>query len=128
MKTKQADLKILCSIRVRLNADERQALKDAYRRKQQEHQTPPQPLVNRGSGITVQHSQVQSDINTRLGLPHIVIVDLLSSRDAISLPTLLLFQQELGVEIVNQKQLTNAFQDYLVHVESSVVPAMGLAR
>lgn len=83
---KTSELKILCSMRVRLNADERQLLKEAYRKQQSFGQQAPMPLVNRGSGIAVEHSQIRSGINQRLGLPHIVVVDILSSRDAISFP------------------------------------------
>lgn len=122
---KTSELKILCSMRVRLNADERQLLKEAYRKQQSFGQQAPMPLVNRGSGIAVEHSQIRSDINQRLGLPHIVVVDILSSRDAISLPTLLLFQKELGVEIVNDDELADAFKGYLDHIKSTVVPSMG---
>lgn len=122
---KTSELKILCSMRVRLNADERQLLKDAYRKQQSFGQQAPMPLVNRGSGIAVEHSQIRSDINKRLGLPHIVVVDILSSRDAISLPTLLLFQKELGVEIVSDEELSDAFKGYLAHIKTTVVPSMG---
>lgn len=125
MTFNSSDLKILCSMRIRLNADERKALKDAYRKQFSRTQSSPLPLVNRGSGISVSHSQHQSDINQRLGLPHIVVVDILSSRDAISLPTLLLFQQELGVAVVTDDDLSDAFKGYIEHVKKNVVPSLG---
>lgn len=125
MTFKTSDLKILCSIRVRLNSEERKLLKDAYRSRQSQDQPANRPLVNRGSSISVQHAPTHTDINQRLGLPHIVVIDILSSREAISLPTLLLFQRELGIEIVSEDELTQAFTGYLDHVKTTVVPSMG---
>jgi hypothetical protein len=118
--TKQNDLKILCSARVRLTPEQRQLLKDAYRQAQHAGSPASMPLVNRGSGIAVENAPVMTDINRQLGLPHIVVLDLLSSREAISLPTVLHLQQVLGVEVVTDKDLKLAFDDYLNYVRGNV--------
>ncbi len=70
-------------------------------------------MVNRGSTITVQHAQTNADINTRLGLPNMVVVDLLNTREAISLPALLHIQSELGVRVIDQGDLTKVFASYI---------------
>ena len=113
---KQSDLKILCSARIRLSPEQRQELKDAYRRAQAQGSPVPPPLVNRGSSISVENAPVQSDIHKSLGLPHIVILDLLNAREAMSLPTVLLFQKVLGVQLISDKELKAAFEDYLAYV------------
>jgi hypothetical protein len=118
--TKTIDLKILCSARVRLSAEQRQQLKDAYRQAQSQNSPVPLPLVSRGSGISVENAPVQSDLNRRLGLPHVVVLDLLNAREAISLPTVLLFQEVLGIELVTDKDLKLAFNDYLLYVRGNV--------
>lgn len=113
---KSADqLNILCSIRVRLNEEQRQTLKSSYREHHQLSALPAMPNVLPGSGISVEHAPVNSDVNSRLNLPHIVVTDLLNSREAMSLPTLLLFQQVLGVEVVSKQDLTKAFNGYLTY-------------
>ena len=116
----KSDLRIFCSARVKLSPEQRQALKDSYRRLQSESAPPVMPAVMPGSSISVQNAPVQTDINRRLGLPNIVVLDLLSSREAISLPTVLMLQRELGVEVITDDELRASFNEYLEYLHSNV--------
>lgn len=115
------DIRILCSARIKLTTEQREALKAAYRQEQQKNLTPHRSVIP-GSGIRVENAPVQSDINNRLGMPHIVVIDLLASRESLSLPMALLFQRELGVDIVNDDELRKAFDSYLNHIHTNVLP------
>lgn len=110
-----SESKIFNSVRIKLSADQRQAFKDAYRALQP-HQAPRTSTVMPGSTITVENAPVQSDVNRKLGMPHVVVIDLLASRDAISLPTVLLFQKVLEVEVITENELKQSFGEYLEHV------------
>lgn len=100
-------LPILCSSRIRLTQDQRKVLKDAYfsQRKNANDE-------NTSGGLRVTTS-IQSDVERELGLSHLVLLDILNTRDTINTPLILQLQKALGVEIVTRSQLENAFKSYL---------------
>lgn len=108
-------LPILVGVRVRLDDQQRQALKSAYytaRNSEQRSSVTP----NRGSVTVV--TNTTTELDKRLGMTQLVMQDLLNSRDTISLPVLLKLQYVLEVEVVNRKQLDTACKSYLDYVYS----------
>ena len=45
-----------------------------------------------------------------------IVMDILNSRDTVSLPILLKIQHVLGVEVITAKKLQDAFEHYLQYV------------
>lgn len=109
-------IKILCSTRIRLTDEQRKILKSAYKAKQAEATPAPAPTVLPGSTIAVQHAPTNTAINSRLGMPPMVVLDLLNSRESISLPTVLHLQKELEATVLTKEDLTKAWKSYVDYI------------
>ena len=101
-------LSILYSCRLRLTDEQRAILKNAYYKKINEVQPKAQPPIG---GSSVRTDTVYS--NNGLNLSHLVVVDLLATRESVSLTTILSLQKELEVTAVNKDDLRTAFESYL---------------
>ena len=114
---KEGELGTLISARIRLTDEERYKLKQAYYNRKRELAPVVEPTIG-GSTIGVSHAINSGDnLDQQLGMSHIVVVDLLSSRDSIHLPLILKLQKVLEVEIVDKKRVVEAcegYWDYLV--------------
>jgi hypothetical protein len=112
----QGELPILISSRVRINDQERQLLKSAYRARLESAQPAVAPSVN-GSSIGVVHQPVTSQVlDTELGMGYVAFTDLVNSRDSISLPLVLKMQAALGVEVVTRERLQQSTEKYIDYV------------
>ena len=96
-------LNILCSARIRLTAEQRDALKQANNRFRLAKSAPNLP----GSSV---RSETYTDTSA---LHDLTISDLCTTRESISLGIILKLQKILGVEIITRKELSNAFASYL---------------
>ena len=106
-------LPILFSCRIRLDDNQRKALKDAYYKKANHTNNQSSPTT--GLVIT---SNTTSAVCVELGMSHLVVVDLLSSRDSINITIVNKLQEVLGVEVVSREKLAEAFNSYLDYVLS----------
>ena len=86
-------LPILISCRVRLDDDQRATLKQAYARVKAGYEAPQGHRIGGSSVSTV----TTINLDQQLGIPSVVMSDLLSSRDSIALPVVLKIQKVLGV-------------------------------
>ena len=108
----KAKLNILCSARVRLTDEQRKKLKSAYYDARKA--ATPEPLAAIG-GSTIRTDTAFS-VNSSLPLSDVVIVDLLNTRETITLTTILSLQAALNVEAISEKDLRDAFDGYLEYV------------
>ncbi|WP_222930593.1 hypothetical protein [Synechococcus sp. BIOS-E4-1] len=108
----KAKLNILCSARVRLTEDQRKQLKTAYYEKR--NAATPEPLAAIG-GSSIR-TETQFSVNSRLPLSDVVVVDLLNTRETITLTTILSLQAALGVEVITEKMFRDSFDGYVNYV------------
>ena len=109
----QQKLPILLSCRIRLDDEQRKVLKDAYYSKSNRSNIQSSPT----SGLVVT-SNTTSPVCVELGMSHIVVVDLLNSRDSINITILNKLQKVLGVEVISRDKIGEAFNSYLDYVLS----------
>ena len=105
-------LNILCSARVRLTDEQRKILKTAFYKIRDSITPDSLPQIG---GSTVRTETI-FNVNSGLPLSDIVIIDLLSTRDTITLTTVLSLQAALGVEAITQEDVMNAFKGYCDYV------------
>ena len=105
-------LNILCSARVRLTDEQRKILKTAFY-KIRDAATPGNLPQIGGSSI---RTQTVFNVNSGLPLSDIVIVDLLSTRETITLTPVLSLQAALGVEAITEEDVMKAFKSYCDYV------------
>ena len=117
--TDTAKYSILCSSRIRLNDEERAALKTAYQKLRAGHKPANRPSVN-GSSISVDTQFTVPQLDQALGMNSYTFSDLISSRDSINLPMLIKLQKVLGVTVVDRERLLEAHTSYVDHVLSNV--------
>ena len=108
-------LSILISSRIRLDDNERAALKQAYQTIKAGYQPKNQPTVN-GSSITVETAYTVNQLDTALGMNSYTFSDILSSRESMSITMLLRLQEVLGVTVVNKERMLDAYESYLNHI------------
>ena len=108
-------LSILISSRIRLDDNERAALKQAYQTIKAGYQPKNQPTVN-GSSITVETAFTANQLDTALGMNSYTFSDILSSRESMSITMLLRLQEVLGVTVVNKERMLDAYESYLNHI------------
>ena len=108
----KSKLNILCSARVRLTDEQRKKLKTAYY--EAKKAATPQPLAAIG-GSSIR-TETQFSVNSNLGLSDVVIVDLLNTRETITLTTILSLQAALKVEVITEQMLRDAFDSYISYV------------
>jgi len=110
-------LSLLFSARVRLSDDERQQLKAAHNALRTAATPPAQKNVMAGSTITVTtNSAPVIDVYRQNGMSSIVVNDILSSRESISMPVIIKLQKMLGVSIITEKRLKEQFAKYCDYV------------
>jgi hypothetical protein len=113
-------LKTLVSARIRLSEDERAALKASYRDLRNQ-QLPSNSPVNKGSGISVvTQFGGNTELDRKLGLDYVLISDVLSSRDSLSLLAVLQLQETLKVPIISEKDFLGACSSYWKYINESV--------
>ena len=119
-KTTLQPLSVLYSCRIRLDEQERQQLKDAHNEFRRKFADPEKATVNRGATLKVTTaSEAPRESYSDFGLSSVVVNDLISSRDSISLQILNNLQQMLGVNIISRKKLEQKFKSYLDYVLES---------
>ena len=109
-------LPVLYSTRVRLTDDERQKLKTAYLNATALEKPPVAPAIGGSSVQAVTNYGSAPYIDQELGMERMIVMDILNSRDSVSLPILLKIQHVLGVEVITAKKLQDAFEHYLQYV------------
>ena len=111
---KDGALPILISARIRLNAEQRQELKQAYYQKKNALQ----PTASTGTGgLRVETSYGGSDyLDKALGFNNLVFSDLVNSRDSITIAIVLRLQQVLEVELISQEKLMEACSSYCEYI------------
>ena len=97
-------LKVLCSARVRLTNEQREALKEANNRFRLAKAARPLP----GSSV-----RSETYVDSAAALHDLTIADLCTTRESISLGIILKLQKILDVEIITRKELSDAFASYL---------------
>lgn len=112
MNTIEAAKPIYYSTRIRLTADQREQLKEAYYKAKASHT--PEPMPTRG-GISV---TTNYSYDPGIGIGDIAMKDLLSTRESISIAVILRLQTRLGIEIISKKELEKSFKEYLEYIYS----------
>ena len=115
-KTYKADgpLPVLVSARIRLDYDQRNALKQAYHTASNA-----EPITTSDASGTLQVvTQSSSDLERRLGMSRLVVMDLLNSRDTLSINIVLKLQDVLGVVVITPKMITDACRSYVDYIFS----------
>lgn len=109
-------LPIMISARVKLSDEQRATLRKAYSQVRASAAIPQGAAIG-GARLQVETAGVNPDVQLPANLPpQLVMADLLSSRDSISLPLLLGLQQALNVTVVSEKEVTAATKSYVTHV------------
>ena len=110
-------LSLLFSARVRLSEDERQELKDAHNSLRSGAKPAPSAPVLQGSSISVETQTAPVlDVYKQYGMSGVVVNDILSSRESISMPVIIKLQKMLGVSIITEKRLKEQFNKYVDYV------------
>ena len=116
MTTKNANwvdkpLPILMSARIRLTAEQRKEIKDAYYKRKNALQ--PSQSVGTG-GLSVATTYGGSvELDKQLGFNSLVFSDLINSRDSMNINIALKIQNVLGVQLISKEQIRNACENYL---------------
>lgn len=109
-----APLDTLFGTRIRLNDDERSALKKAHNEFRKLHTPAPQPTVLPNSSVSVSNAQtVSTSAYTEAGLSDLIVADLITSRDSIALNVLLQIERLLGVQVITRERIMDRFEGYL---------------
>jgi len=104
-------LPILVSARIRLTHEQRKTVKDAYYKLKNANL--PTESIGQG-GIAVQTSYgTDLDLEKRLGMSHLVFMDIANTRDSISLNVILRLQEVLGIEVITKKDIEAACASYI---------------
>ena len=105
-------LPILVSARVRLDSEQRQALKDAYYAMQRA-----EPRVTTDATTTLSVvTSMASDLERQLGMSRLVVMDLLNSRDTININLILKLQEVLDTEVITKDDLAKACESYTDYI------------
>lgn len=110
----QKKLPILIGCRVRLNDTQRDTLKSAWNTARKAIE-PEQPPRIGGSTVTTQTSH---NVTRQLGMSDLVVSDLISTRESVSLTTVINIQKALNVEVITTKDVMEACQSYVDYVFS----------
>ena len=99
--------------RLKLTAEQREQLKTAFSAATAAHAAP----VGH-TGISVS-TALRSSVESELGLDRLTFSSLIQSRESIALPLVLRLQRVLGVELVSEKSLKQAFAGYVNHLKDT---------
>ena len=108
---KNHPLPILVSARVRLNSDQKKALKDAYYKRRNENST-----RTNENGLVVDTNYTTPNLDKALGMSPLVFSDVVNSRDTLQLSLVLKLQKVLEVEVITQKEVLAACKSYCEYV------------
>ena len=110
-------LSVLYSCRVRLNDEQRDKLKSAHNALRKSGAPVVAKPVLQNSSISVEDRTAPTiDAYKAFGMSSVVVNDLLSSRESISLPVISKLQQMLGVVVIDEDELHKQFSNYLHYV------------
>ena len=108
-----APLPILFSCRIRLSEEKRALFKKEYYR-QYNAATPIAAPAIGGSTIKSETSYAGGNqLDLKLGFNRIVAADLMGSRDTIQVGMIIKIQQVLGIELITEAELKEAFDSYI---------------
>lgn len=109
-------LPILYSARVRLSDKQRDQLKAAHAKLRGQYTSTQKPVMS-GSTLTVE-SQTEAPLSVyqKYGFSPLVVSDLITSRDSITLVLFLKLQAMFGIELISRKELLEAFENYLNYI------------
>lgn len=116
-KKYSAPLPILLSSRVRLNDEQRETLKTAWRQHQNNHLNQI-PVSAATPGSTVRTETFYQPPAPLPGLSALVINDLITTRETIQLTTILNLSFALGVEVITKEAMQESFDNYWEFVSS----------
>ena len=111
-KDHAAKLPILLSARVRLNDDQRQTLRLAYR--ELKDQAIPEALP--GIGGSAVNTTTAYSVQAAVGCSDIVLRDLLASKDSLSIIMVIQLQNQLGVEVLTKSDVMAACESYCDYI------------
>ena len=106
---------ILCSARVRLTQEQRATLKQAYADASRGEST---VTTSDSTGTLQVVTSVASKLQNELGMSRLVVMDLLNSRDSISISLILQLQKTLNCEVITKDDVGTALQKYLDYLFS----------
>ena len=110
-------LSVLYSCRVRLDDSQRETLKHAHNELRKTGAPVVQKPVLQNSSIAVEDRTAPTiTAYQQFGFSSVVVNDILSSRESISLPVLSKLQQMLGVVVIDEDELHKQFSNYLHYV------------
>jgi hypothetical protein len=110
----EGKLPILVSARVRLNDDQRKALKAAYHKAKNSADSEP-PRIG-GSTVRTSTAVQNIELDKQLGMSSIVVADLLNSRDSLALAIVLKLQTVLNVQVVTKEDILKACEGYCTYI------------
>ena len=105
-------LPILVSARVRLNPEQKAIIKEAYNKKKEELVPSSAPTMPGSTVQTVTNWNVEKQLN----MPDFVFRDIFTSRDSISLSSVLTISNSLGVEVLSKEDVLKACKSYVDYV------------
>ena len=118
--TTSGPIRTSISARIRFTDAERTALKASYRELRSQ-QLPKNAPVNKGSSVSVvTQFGGNTEIDRKLGLDSILVSDVLSSRDSLSLIAVLQLQETLNVPIITEHDFLQACSSYWEYLQSSI--------
>lgn len=99
--------------RMRLTDEQRDALRDAFNTKLSEANP---DTVGRGGSIRVA-TATASTVESELKMDRITFSSLIASRESHAMPIILRLQRVLGVELISEKELKDAFTSYATYLK-----------
>jgi hypothetical protein len=107
-------LPCLVSARIRLSPEQRQLIKNAYFELRNSYQPVEPPRIG-GSSIRTETFQ---GVDHLIGLNHVLVSDILSSRETIAITLILKLQKVLGVTIITKDELLEHCANYANYIFS----------
>ena len=104
-------LPILLSSRIRLTAEQRKAVKEAYYTRKNSLQ-PAQSVGTGGLSVATAYGG-SNELDNKLGFSNLVFSDLINSRDSMNLNIVLKLQNVLGVQLITKDEIRSACEKYL---------------
>ena len=113
-ETEWVDFDVSIGIRIRLTNEQKLVIKDAYDNiaAGQVEQT---STSTRG-GLSVSHGTAPNRLILDLGMDRTTLGIVLAGNDRHTVGTIRRFERVLGIELLNKKQLDEAWKSYLKHI------------
>jgi len=106
------EIPIQVGVRVRLSSEQRDQLKAAFAAASAAHTA---PVGNKGISVV---TAVVSTVESELALDRLTFASLVNSRETLPLPLALRMQRVLGVNLVDEKKLNDAFKSYVAYLKT----------